>query len=140
MISSPRPGPAVLDRPSGRRLGLFALATGMAVSAFGGSLGLMWGFLDLGDEVDARLPFGSPVLAGLALAVIVCLPSTVVAVLAWTGDARAAPESVALGWLIIGWIAVEAAFIREFSFLQVIVVACGLGFLALGRRRETRPP
>ncbi len=40
------------------------------------------------------------------------------------------------GWLLIAWIAIEVAFIREFSFLQVVYGAAGLAYVVLARHRS----
>ena len=42
------------------------------------------------------------------------------------------------GVLLIGWIAVELAFIREFAFLQVVYVVVGMVYVALGRAVSPR--
>jgi hypothetical protein len=109
----------------------------VACSAYAGAVGLMTGTIDMGHELNHRLPLHSPVLGGAALAVIVGLPTTAVALLAWRrtvlGARRAA---IVAGVLLVGWIGVELAFIREFSFLQPLFVLVGLVFVALGRRRR----
>jgi hypothetical protein len=55
----------------------------IAVSAFFGVAGLPIGFLRLTPYVAARLPFSSPAFGGVALAWVVGLPASLVAVLAW---------------------------------------------------------
>jgi hypothetical protein len=84
------------------------------------------------------LPFESPVLGGSALAAIVALPFTVLAVLAWRNDRRAGLGAAAAGTLLIGWIVAELAFIRAVSFLQPVCVLVGVLFLLVGRRRAVR--
>ena len=116
------------------RTGLLAYASCVALSAYGGTIGLATGNLDLGHELNQRLPLHSPVLGGIALALIVGLPATVVAGLAKRGDRRADVASVVAGMLLIAWILVELAFIRELSFLQFFYTGAGLVFVAIGRR------
>lgn len=116
------------------RLGLATYAGFIAVSAYFGTVGLCTGWLALGPKLDARLPFDSPVFGGIALAVIVGVPATLVAVLAWRAHPRSRDAATLDGLLLIGWIAVELAFIREFSALQAIYVAAGLGLIAAGGR------
>ncbi|HUP73555.1 MAG TPA: hypothetical protein VM282_11000 [Acidimicrobiales bacterium] len=53
-------------------------------------------------------------VAGAALAVIVAIPLRVVAWLAWTGDFRAGRVSMLTGLALVGWIALQLAFLREF--------------------------
>jgi hypothetical protein len=112
-----------VKRSKRRRLALFAGVN--AVAAWAGAGGVMTGRLELGREIDARLPFASPVVAGLALAVVVALPLSVVAGLAWRGDA-ATPEAAAVaGFLLVGWIGIQLLFIQEFSFFHPAYVTVG---------------
>jgi hypothetical protein len=122
------------------RLGLASFAAFVAISAFGGAVGLVSGSLDFGARLNDRLPFDSPGFAAVALAMIVGVPSTVVMVRAWHDDAGTAPAARVAGWLLIGWIAIEIAFIREFSFLQVVYGAAGIAYVVLARRRPLPPP
>ena len=106
----------------------------VAISAYAGALGLATGTLDMGTKLNARLPFHSPVLGGLALAVIVGIPTTVVAVYAWRGAPAVNHAAVVAGTLLVGWIAIELAFIREPSWLQVVYVGVGASFISVGAR------
>jgi hypothetical protein len=115
-----------------RRPGLAAFSGLVALSAWFGVWGLISGVLDLGAEITQRLPFDSPVLGGLALGTIVALPATVVAVLAARGDERAPDACLVAGVLVVGWIVVQLAFIRELSFFHPTYVAVGLGLVAWG--------
>ncbi len=92
----------------------------------------------MGAEVNRRLPLHSPVLGGCALALWVGAPSTVVAIAAWRRDHRADRACRVAGLLLVGWIIVELAFIREVSFLQPVFVGVGAVFVAIGRRTGDR--
>ncbi|MCB1003663.1 MAG: hypothetical protein KDB35_05700 [Acidimicrobiales bacterium] len=127
--SAPRPV-AVVHR---HRL-LAAFAAVNALSAWFGVVGLISGALSFGEELNQRLPFDSLVLAGLALAAIVAIPSTVLAVLAWRGDPRTPAATMAVGVLLIGWIVVQLLFLQSFSFFHPLYAAIGLAFLVAGRR------
>ena len=60
-----------------------AAVTGLiALSAYAGAVGLLGGGISFGETIDARLPFDSLILAGLALLAIVAVPMTVAAVAA----------------------------------------------------------
>ena len=122
------------------RLGLFVFTLLVALSAYGGSVGFWTGALDMGHKLNQRLPLHSPVLAGLALALIVGMPSTIVAVWLRQRDPRAADALTVAGALLVGWIVVELAFIREFAFLQVFYVCVGIVYIALGRAGLTTSP
>ncbi len=106
----------------------------VAFSAFAGAIGLASGDLAMGGAVNSRLPLQSPVLGGIALAVIVGIPATVLAVAAWHGRADTDRAAIGVGVLLIGWIAVELAVIREFSFLQVLFVGVGASLVIVGIR------
>ncbi len=128
-----RPG-ALVHRH--RLLATFAALN--ALSAWSGVVGLVGGGLSFGEELNQRLPFDSLVLAGLALAVVVALPSTILAVLAWRGDPRTAAATTALGVLLIGWIVVQLLVLQSFSFFQPLYAAIGVAFLVAGRRLAHR--
>jgi hypothetical protein len=115
------------------RAGVADFAAIIAFSAYAGAVGLVSGGLSLGDELTARLPFGSPVLGGIALALIVAVPSTWLAWLAWQADPRTDAAALIVGILIIGWIVVEFAFIWEFSYFHPVYLAVGAALIWIGR-------
>jgi hypothetical protein len=127
----------VIDSPGQPRSGLCGFASCVALSAYGGTIGLATGKLDLGHELNQRLPLHSPVLGGIALALVVGVPATVVAGLAKRGDRRADVACVVAGALLIAWILVELAFIRQLSFLQFFYAGAGAAFVVIGRRAGT---
>lgn len=109
-----------------RRHGGLALIAGVvATSALGGAISLATGVIDMGPDVTARFPFHSPVLAGLALAVVVALPMAAAACLAAVGHPRTADAAMAAGALLVGWIAVQLVIIRTFSWLQPAMALAG---------------
>ncbi|MEZ5181864.1 MAG: hypothetical protein R2702_08335 [Acidimicrobiales bacterium] len=125
--------PMSTDRPR-RHRGLAAFAGLVSLSAWFGAAGMVAGFLDLGPEVTPRLPLRSPVLGGIALALVVAVPMAAVAVLAATGHRLAPAAAVGAGVLQVGWIVVELAFIRELSFFHPLYVLVGVAFVGLGIR------
>jgi hypothetical protein len=114
----------------GRGLAVYAAA--IALSAYYGAAGLVLGFLPGVDDLRPRLPFDSTLLGGLALLLVVAVPASATAVLAWRHDPRAAPAAVGSGTLLVGWIVVEVLVIREFSPLQPICALLGLGLVGWG--------
>ncbi|MEO8692970.1 MAG: hypothetical protein ABI658_05605 [Acidimicrobiales bacterium] len=116
------------------RHGLAVFAAVNAVAAGGGAIALLAGWTDFGDRLDQRLPFDSLVLAGLALAAIVALPLSGLAVLAWRGDPRAGRVAVGTGVVLVAWIVVQLAFLRAFSVFQPTYVVIGVLFVVAGRR------
>jgi hypothetical protein len=126
------------DRQRGeRRTGLAIYASLVALSAYGGAVGLATGGLDLGSKLDHRLPFHSPAFGALALVMLVAIPATALARQAACGDERMAVTATFAGIVLIGWIAVELLFIRELSWLQPFYVGVGITFVAIGRRVRT---
>ena len=137
MMSS---GPAARARrthPAGRGLRARNRWTGvaaglMAAAAYAGVIGLAGGSINMGATINQRLPLHSPVLGAGALLAVVALPMTAAAVAAWRGITRA-PEIITLaGLALIGWIALEIAIIRTFSWLQPVCAAYGALMVALG--------
>lgn len=94
--------------------------------------------LSLGEVVTPRLPFGSTVLGGIALALVVGVPTSVVAWFAWHGDERTDVAAVGAGVLVVGWIVMELLFIRELSFFHPTYVIVGGVFIWVGRRALSR--
>lgn len=117
-----------------RRVWLAVLAGVVAVSAYGGGAALITGLLRPDASMTANLPFGSPVFAGIALMCVVAVPATVVVVLAWRRHPRDRDAATIAGVLLVGWIAVEVAVIRQFSALQVVYGLAGLALIASGSR------
>jgi len=121
-----------------RRSGLAYYAAFVAVSAYGGALGLATGTLDMGNKINQRLPFHSPVVGAIALTMTVGAPATALAWHAARGDRRVGRSARFAGAMLIAWIAVELAFIRELSWLQPFYVGVGASFLVMGRHPRRR--
>lgn len=113
-----------------------SLAATNAVAALAGAWAVLAGVIDFGPDVTARLPFGSPELAGLCLGVFVGLPNLALAVLAVTRHPLAAAGSVLVGTGMVAWIVVQVAVIREFSFFQPFYGAVGLVMVVAGRHQR----
>jgi hypothetical protein len=113
-------------------MALAAYAGFIALSANFGSIGMISGLLPVRPPLAQRLPFHSPVFAGIALALIVGLPASFVAALAWREHPRTRDAATLAGMLLVGWIAVELAVAREFSVFQAVYAAAGAGLIALG--------
>ena len=112
-----------------------ALITGaIALFGYAGVVGLLGGGISFGDTIDARLPFGSLFVAGLALLAIVAVPMTVASVAAGRGMRYSADIVFGAGLVLVGWIAVELAFIKAYSwfhptYLVAAIVVLGLSWL-----------
>ncbi|WP_338889751.1 hypothetical protein [Rhodococcus sovatensis] len=102
------------------------------VLAFTGAIGLIGGGTDLGTEVPQRLPWNSIVLAGVALALVVGVPTTAAALALWSAIPRASLITMTAGVLLIVWIVGQIAVIREFSILQVVFGLVGVLLAAVG--------
>ena len=126
-------------RASARRPWLAGFAAFNAFGAWAGAVGLVTGGMDFGESINHRLPFDSLVLAGLALGIIVGIPLTVLAWSAWTGGPRTDGLALVVGLMLIGWIVVQVAVIRAFSFFQPAYLAIGTSFIAASRRVTLSP-
>ncbi|MEO6703013.1 MAG: hypothetical protein ABI140_13405 [Jatrophihabitantaceae bacterium] len=130
---------------SASRAGLAVFAALVAASAYGGAFGLIAGLLDLGAVVTARLPLHSPVLGGLALATLVALPFSLLARYAWRGDRRCDRAELVAGLLLVGWILIELAFIRQVTLFHPVYLVIGtalawLGYQASGQYQPPNVP
>lgn len=119
-------------RPSAR--GLSVVCGLMGLTAAAGVVGLARRSIDLGPEVTARLPGRSPEVAAVALGAVVAVPMGAAAVAGGRRAASTADLAVLAGSALIGWIVVQVAVIRAFSWLQPVCAAYGAVVLALGLR------
>jgi hypothetical protein len=122
------------DDERGTRTVVGGLAALNALAAAGGAAGLAFGFLTLPDRIVDRLPSASPALAGLALAVVVAVPNAVLAVWALRHDRRTGSLAVLVGVVLVLWIVVQLAIIREPSPFHPVYVCVGLLLAWLGGR------
>ena len=122
--------------PTSRHVGLAAFTGLVSLSAWAGAAGLAFGFLGLPAYLERRLPFHSPVLGGVALALIVAVPMAIVAVLALAGDPRTGQAAMGAGVLQVGWIVVQLAFIRELSFFHPTFLVAGIVLVLWGRHLD----
>ena len=129
------PAPA---QPARRRTGLSVFAACIALSAWFGVLGLMFDLIGLPAETEQRLPLHSPVLGGIALGLVVAIPSTVLAWLAWHGAASTDQVALTTGILLAGWILVEYLVIQQLSLFQPAYLIVGVVLIWLGRSAMSR--
>jgi hypothetical protein len=106
----------------------------VAFWAFAGAYGLVSGTIPLGDSVD-ELPLESPVLGGVALALIVGVVPVTAIVLALRRAPQARAAHIAAGCAVMGWIAVQVAFIGLVSWLQPAIFVIGALIAALAASR-----
>jgi len=118
---------------TGRRESLALAALLVALSAMGGAIGLVSGALSTGGDLESRLPFDSPVLAGVALAAVVAVPFTALAVAAWRASRWTDLLACTAGVLLLGWLLFEVMVIRELSLFQPIYGAVAVAFVWAGR-------
>jgi hypothetical protein len=114
------------------RIGTAVLTGLIALSAYAGVVGLVGGGLSFGETINARLPYGSLFLGGIALLFFVAAPMTVAAVVSLRDLRRAGDVVMGAGLLLVAWIAIELAFIKSYSWfhptylaLGILVVLCG---------------
>lgn len=121
---------------STRSLALFAALN--AVAAWSGAVGLIGGGLSFGRRLDDRLPFDSRPFAGVALALVIAIPLSMLAGAAWRGDRRTGPGAELAGVLVVGWILVQLAVLRAFSWFQPTYLLVGAVLIAWGRWIDLR--
>lgn len=121
-----------LQRLDPRRSVLCLIAGLLATWSFAGALGLITGALSLGPAAQDRLPWQSPILAGMSLALVVGLPMTVVALTANDHDPRTPQTTMAAACALIGWILLQLLVLRELSWVQPVGVILAVAVAALG--------
>jgi pimeloyl-ACP methyl ester carboxylesterase len=99
------------------------------VAAWAGVIGLLTGDIDFGDTLDERLPFDNLAVAGAALAVIVAIPLSVLAWLAWSGHRRTNEMSLLVGIALLGWIVLQVLILRSVSLFQAVYLGVGVYFV-----------
>src|SRR5664279_237040 len=119
-------------RAASHRYGVALCAAIVSVSAYFGTVGLAFGLLPVDAAMSANLPFHSPVFGGVALAVVVAIPTMWLTWLAWRGHPRTADAATLAGLLLVGWIVVEIVVIRELSLLQGVYALAGIALVCLG--------
>ena len=93
----------------------------------------MTGWLSIGDRLIPRLPFGSATPGGVALALAVAVPATLLGVLALRGaSAQVERATFLVGTIVVLWILVELAFVRELSILHPAILLYGAALMAWG--------
>jgi pimeloyl-ACP methyl ester carboxylesterase len=122
-----------------RRNAVAVVAAVNALAAWGGAVALVVGVLDFGDTLDDRLPFDSVVLAGIALAVVVAIPLSVLAAAAWTGHPRTEQLCLVAGIALIAWIVVQILFLWSLSTLQAVYLGVGAYLVAASHRVRLGP-
>ncbi|MBC6449347.1 hypothetical protein [Actinokineospora xionganensis] len=116
---------------------LTTLTATVAVWAYAGAVGIIGGGIDFGPTIEGRLPWQSTTLAGVALLLGVAGPMTAAAVALWRQAPYATRTAVIAGVMLVGWILVQLAFIRTFSWLQPVCVVLGLAVVGLAVRAAT---
>lgn len=121
-----------LHRLDPRRGVLCLIAGFLATWAYAGALGLITGVLSLGPVTESRLPWQSPVLAGVLLALVVGLPMTVVALTAADEGPGISQTTLTAAYALIGWVLAQLLLLREFSWLQPVCVVLAVTVASLG--------
>jgi hypothetical protein len=120
-----------MSRRARRRLqiGTAALTGIIALSAYAGVVGLVGGAISFDETINARLPYQSLFLAGMALLLVVAVPMTAAAVGCIRDLCYASELVIGAGLLLVAWIAVELAFIKSYSWFHPTYL--GLAILVL---------
>jgi len=119
-------------RSPATQTGLARLAGLVAVVALVRAVALTTGYFDPGSVITGRLPFQSPALCGVALALVVATPMATAGLLARGGHRRAGEVAMLAGVLLLGWIGVQLMVIRTFTWIQPVMVVVGLAMFTAG--------
>lgn len=113
-----------------------------AIAAYAGAVGLIGGGTDFGPAINEKLPWQSPVLTGVALAVLVAVPLTVATWQMWRVPQAAWPTiAIIAGLWLIAWIVLQLLVIGAVHPLQAMIAGIGVAVLLLGvlGRGRNRP-
>jgi hypothetical protein len=103
----------------------------LAVGAYGGAIAFALGGIDLGEAM-ARLPFGSPVFAGVALGLVNGVLPTVVLIGALRRRPWANLGHTVVGLALMGWIVTQVLVLGPpLHPIQALYFAWGWAILAL---------
>ena len=116
---------------------LVVLEGAVGLSAVYGGVGLIANGLGMPADWLVGSPFGSWVLPGVFLLLVVAGPMLAAAV----GDIVRAPwsyrASTLAAALLVGWIVVQLVVLRRYFFLQPVLL--GVGLVGAGLARRTHP-
>jgi hypothetical protein len=103
----------------------------LSIGAFAGAIALISGGIDSGEAIS-RLPFGSPVFGGIALAVVNGVLPAVAFVGARRGRQWARAGHLLVGSALVGWIVVQVVILGPpIAWLQVLYFIWGLTIIGL---------
>lgn len=124
------------------RVAVIGLEVAVALSAIGGGVGMLTSSgIGLPDSWLAATPFPTWRWPALLLLATVAVPMTAAAVGELRREAWAPMASTLAGAILVIWIAVEVAVIRQYAALQPAFAAAGLAILLLsGRLHRGGPP
>ncbi len=110
-----------------------------ALMAVGGAIALGTGSIDMGRDIESRMPsFASPLIAGTALFAVVAVPMAITAALAVFRPDLAPLYAVGSGALLIAWIALQIVVLGALSWLQPVMALTGGLVLTAGCLRPGR--
>ena len=109
---------------------LVGLEVALSIAAFSGAIGLLTGAIPLTGDLQG-VPYASPVLAGLSLAVLNGVLPAVAAVAELRRTTWATLAHVVVGVTLIGWIVVQISIIGLDSWLQPFMAGWGATILLL---------
>ncbi|ORM36772.1 hypothetical protein [Williamsia sp. 1135] len=109
-----------------------------ALLAVAGAVGIAGGGIDFGDDIEGRLPWDSRLLAGLALVIIVAIPTALAAAALRARSPRGPAILIAAGMMLFGWIILQVIIIQAFNPLRVIFAVTGIALAITGLVLESR--
>jgi hypothetical protein len=110
---------------------LIGLEVLVAVNAVYGGIGLIVDGMGMPAAWLDGTPFGSWVLPGVLLILLVAVPMASAAIVEFVGGHRAREVSMISGAILVGWIGAQVLILRHFFFLQPILFVVGASIVLL---------
>jgi hypothetical protein len=124
--------------PHRRTIATLALVT--TVGALVGAIGFLSGTLDLGTQILARTPFTSWTWPGVALAVLIGLPTALTAAAALRRSPRTGILALGTGAVLAAWILAQPVWLRIVHPFTVVFGLVAIALVVLGLRARAADP
>lgn len=117
-----------MDAP---RIAMLAIDAFVALTALGGGVSIATRLARLPPALLEGTPFGSYLIPGLLLALVVGGSATVATIATILDNDAGAAASAVAGVVMMGWIAGELRLLKQQSWLEALYFAAGLAMTAL---------
>lgn len=108
------------------------MTLGSSAVAFAAAVAVISGGTYVGEEIERRMPWESPVVLGVFLAIIVGLPMARATYDLLFRTDQAAGTTLIAGALLLGWVAIQMTHIHAVHPLLVVPAAVGVTLVVAG--------